>query len=285
VPLYLIAIVFIINEFPNKNQTRGDAFSITISAIMILLATYLVVVPIINTPTVIINNEFIKFNNKLYYWHDIESIALTGSCPMKISITLTEGICLMWKDGAINYVYDRMYSNTAEIKLFIEREVLGKENVLVDPIRYENVNEEFQYFKRNPVFSSQGITLLIFTMLFVFIGLTFKQTPAIFLPIILWPLLFTITSSSFDYFGLSDHHLQIKNYSLFWTNKIYAIKDIKEIVFESGNRLPKGLRIITNDYKTKLFKGDTLTNKQWADFKEALLNKQISVRSEVRSIF
>lgn len=62
--------------------------------------------------------------------------------------------------------------------------------------------------------------------------------------------------------------------------KAFRLNEIKEIVFETRHNMPNCLRIITNDFKTKLYPAGTLRDRTWLALKERLESHDISVRNE-----
>ena len=56
--------------------------------------------------------------------------------------------------------------------------------------------------------------------------------------------------------------------------------EIEIIVFESQGKQPNSLRIITTNYKRKLYPAGTLNNKKWLEMKTELERKNIKVRNE-----
>lgn len=54
----------------------------------------------------------------------------------------------------------------------------------------------------------------------------------------------------------------------------------QEIVFETQGKMPNNLRVITKDFRTKLFRAGTLTDKTWLALKDRLESKNITVSNE-----
>ena len=46
-----------------------------------------------------------------------------------------------------------------------------------------------------------------------------------------------------------------------WKNDTYYIKDLREIVFEEPHKMSTSLRVITNNYETKLYPAGSIRNK------------------------
>jgi hypothetical protein len=61
---------------------------------------------------------------------------------------------------------------------------------------------------------------------------------------------------------------------------VYRLSDIREVVFELPYKMPVSLRIITNDFESKLYPAATLWSKKWIELKDELEKKNIKVRNE-----
>ena len=55
---------------------------------------------------------------------------------------------------------------------------------------------------------------------------------------------------------------------------------IKELVIETPHKQSTSLRIITNDFQSKMYQAGSLRDKTWTKLKEYLLKKEIKVRNE-----
>ena len=76
-----------------------------------------------------------------------------------------------------------------------------------------------------------------------------------------------------------NNYLIIKNTIWFWKRDIYLLTDIKEVVIETPHRLSTSLRIITTDYRDKLYPAGSLSDKTWKKMMEQLRNDKIKVRN------
>lgn len=89
-----------------------------------------------------------------------------------------------------------------------------------------------------------------------------------------------ILNSQMNYFGISEHYFVVKNHNFIWKEKIYRLNNISEVVFETQGKMPNCLRIITKDFKYKLYPASTLCNETWLELKSALEKEGIKVRNE-----
>ncbi len=83
-----------------------------------------------------------------------------------------------------------------------------------------------------------------------------------------------------NYFQVSDNLFVVRNHNLFWKKKAYRITEIKEVVFETQGKMPNCLRVITKNFKNKLYPAGTLRDKTWLALKDKLESFDITVRNE-----
>ena len=82
------------------------------------------------------------------------------------------------------------------------------------------------------------------------------------------------------YFIITREFLVVKNTVWFWMREIYLLEDIKEIVIETPHKRETSLRIITTDYRDKLYSAGSLRNKTWKRLIEKFEIIKIKVRNE-----
>jgi hypothetical protein len=208
--------------------------------------------------------------------------------PFKFIITFPmEGTAILFNDGTEKILFDDMYSNSSEIKLFLERVVIKKQDfnhdsikeISDDAIRFENE----ETFKGNQFTSLRGISLWGLIGFFGFLLISKWQSPPLGLLIFFgafgtfW---FVLNSWLMHYFGLTKDYLIVRNHNFFWKVKIYRLTDIKEVVYETQGKQPNCMRIITNDFRNKLYPAGTLRDKTWLDLKDKLEAKGVTVRNE-----
>lgn len=243
-----------------------------------------------NSPkiTIEIDRKLISFGTDTYNLKDIKELILTGKFPFRYIFKFPmEGAKLVFNNGATRYIYDDMYSNSWQIKKYLEEVIIEKRDYLETP-SFKTINEilvidDQNVFKGNPLTSLRGISLwgligfligfMIYKMKIPSMGIIITFS----LVSIFW---FILHSWLMHYFGLSNNYFVIMNHNYFWIKKIYRIEDIKEIVFESNGNQPNCLRIITKDYKNKLYPAGTLRDKTWLNMKDRLELKGVTVRNE-----
>lgn len=241
-----------------------------------------------NTPAITLNEHYIKFGKKSFRLKDIEEVKLTGKRYFRyIFFTYMEATTLVFKDGTEKVIFDSVYSNSHKIKSFLKQVVIDEKEYKpyqVSKIDKKNLPfEPKEYFKGNPFFSFRGIMLwgfiLFLSYLFFFKPFPNKNIPYVFLGVygLFW---FVLNSWMMYFFGLTKNHLIVKNHYFLWEIKTYKLTDIHEIVYESQGRSPNCMRIITKDFKYKLYRAGTLRDKTWIKLMHQLQEKGIKVRNE-----
>ena len=256
------------------------------------LAIYVFVFSIVYTywrksPKITVDKHIIRIDDQTFYLRDIKDIKLLGKMPFHFIMSIPmESTTILFNDGTEKILFDDMYSNSSDLKLFLEQVFFKKQDfkpalknqISINEIQFENE----ETFKGNQFTSLRGISLWgligFFTLLLFSegktqpVGLIFFGAFGIF-----W---FITHSWLMHYFGLTKKFLIIKNHNFFWKLKIYRLSDIKEIVFETQGKLPNCLRVITNDYRNNLYPAGTLRDKMWLNFKVKLETKGLIVRNE-----
>jgi len=231
----------------------------------------------------------IKIGYRSYEHNEIKEIKLTGKRKLG-SISAESGI-IEFNNGTKLVLFDRLYSNISEIKLFLEQVVINKEEY--KPKRIETIPrnairfEKEEKFKIFPLLSFESIVYWSFMVILISALLTNKNYNSLNIQSVIYiSVIFLLFFLQFSwrmyYFGLTKNHLIIRNHHYLWTKKIYQLSDIKEIIFEPSVYIarPNSMRIITIDYTTKLFPASTLRDKTWLKLKRELEQRGIKVRNE-----
>jgi len=279
-----------IEVFQKEQIEQKDYLLPLVPVLLFFMAFYSVYAYWKNAPTIIVdpNRKSINFGTELYYLNDIKNISLTGKMPFRYIIKFPmEGASILFKNGVEKFIYDDMYSNTWQIKRFIDQVIIKKIEISETDEQTINQNnlrfEKEEIFKGNSLTSLRGISLWGLIGLFIW-GMAFKiDNPSLGLFLFFlgfstfW---FILHSWMMHYFGLTKEFLVVRNHNYFWMQKIYRIDEIKEIVYESQGQQPNCLRIITKDFKNKLYPAGTLRDKTWLYLKERLEKNGIIVRNE-----
>ena len=277
-----------IDILQKENPATKEYFMPVFSLALYLLAFSLLYAYRKNSPKIILDKQTIKIGGDTFNLKDVKDIALTGKMPFKFIITFPmEGTAILFNDGTEKILFDDMYSNSSEIKLFLERVVVKKQDfnhdsikeISNDAIRFENE----ETFKGNQFTSLRGISLWGLIGFFALMLVTKWQNPPLRLLIFLGAIgtfWFVLHSWLMHYFGLTMDYLVVRNHNFIWKVKLYHLKDIKEVVFETQGKQPNCMRVITKYFKNKLYPAGTLRDKTWLDLKDKLEAKGVTVRNE-----
>lgn len=293
ISLFLFAIGSIIlfssiNILQKSQPATKDYFMPLFGIGFYLLAFSMIYAYRKNAPKVIIDKYTIKIGDQTIDIKDIKDVALTGKMPFRYILSFPmEGTALLLIDGTEKFLFDDMYANSSEIKLFLEQVVLNKQEY--KPALTSDISKDYVYieneetFKGNPFISFRGISLWGLIGFFGFMLLNKSPNTPIQVTIILsvlgisWVLLHAWLM---HYFGLTTDYLIVRNHIYFWKVKIYRLSDIKEVVYETQGKQPNCMRIITKDFRNKLYPAGTLRDKTWLYLKKKLEAKGVEVRNE-----
>lgn len=259
-----------------------------LSAGILFVAGYMLYKYYKNAPVIQLDARSVSFGNRTISWTDVTSIKLSGKFRFPFIIYFPmEATAIYFKDGSSLLIFDDMYQNAWQIKAFLQDVVIDKKTTQppeVFEVRAEDLSSEnFTIYKDNQFTSLRGIMLWgMFTVFFLII-MSKKISPPtsalLFLTGfgIFW---FLLHSYMMHYFNCSDHFFVVKNHNLPWRTKRYRLKDIREMVFETQGKQPNCLRIITRDFKSKLYPASTLRDNTWLSMKADLERHHIPVRNE-----
>jgi len=237
-----------------------------------------------NSPKVTIDKDTIKIGHMTFYVKNIKDIVLTGK--RELGLFPMESITILFDNGTKKVLFDDMYSNSYDIKLFLEQVVLNKQEYkpkLINKISRNAIRfEREETFKGNQFINIHGIMLwgLLGFLIFMIFRMTDKPVLLLF-PAVYGTGWFLGFSYLMHYFGLTKDYLIIRNHNFLWMAKIYRLSDIKEVVFEQQGNLPNCMRVITIDFKNKLYPAAPLRKKKWLEMKRELEQKGVKVRDEV----
>ena len=255
-------------------------------------------------PVVTIDSFGIKlttaFNSKSYYWADIEEIELTGKQPHKfLFISMpTEATTIKFEDGTVFNLWVDYYRNKSELRVILERanKILTMNTKKMTSLKFEiektnystiRINDiEGDEFNGNHLLSINGIFFygwIVFWGIFLFIksdSITLVSISSIFTFVMVLFFIPALLSFQMHYFIITREFLVVKNTVWFWMREIYLLEDIKEIVIETPHKRETSLRIITTDYRDKLYSAGSLRNKTWKRLIEKFEIIKIKVRNE-----
>ena len=282
-------IMYMAFYLPPKDghKSSSDYILLPLGALLVFMGFYTVYSFFKKSPIITVNNNSIWFNKDEYNWADIKDIILTGKQPFWSAFDAPmEGAKFTCRDGTELYMFDYMYTNSGAVKSFIQQVIIDKSSYATVPDNAMNDAgaEDFETFKGPQLLSFYGIMcwlLIGFLVFMMAITPIHKVSPTAFIVMGCF-LLFWLTLSGWlmHYFKVSQNFLVIKDHIYFWQNTVYRISDIKEVVFESARKQPNCLRVITNDFHSKLYPAGTLRDKTWLLMKDKLESYGVKVRNE-----
>lgn len=238
------------------------------------------------------------FKTKKYSWTEIKQIQITGKQFHKflfVSMPI-EATTIYLKDNSEIYLWADYYRNKSELRVVLDR----ANNILQDKKQFANldfnierpnladqyINEsDAKEFNGNHLFTFNG---LLFYGWIIFIGFIVSTKPQVFLTnygaIISISFATLVITGMLSYqmhnFKITTEFLIVRNTVWFWRKDIYSISDIREVVVETPHRLSTSLRVITNDFRDKLYPAGSLSDKTWKELMEQLRHDKTKVRNE-----
>lgn len=282
-------MIYIFYKMWLNNEIENKTYFMPIFGILVYCSGYSFVRSYIkNSPKIILDFDKIIIKDKTYYWKDIQNIKMTGKKGFGLFSYQMEITTLEFKNNITEYIFDDMYSNSWEIKSFIKQIVVDKKDSFEindkKIFKKEIEKENFEEFKGSPFFSFRGI--MMWSLILFFLFLTFSPIRKIpffnalkfFIPFgLFW---FAFNAYCMHYFELSKNYFVVRNHYFWWVKDIYKNSEIEIIVYESQAKQPNNLRLITKNYRHKIYPAGTLNDQKWLEMKTQLERKNIKVRNE-----
>ncbi|MFT3704514.1 MAG: hypothetical protein QM802_19255 [Agriterribacter sp.] len=281
-------LIVVFNIAAKKGAASKVDFMPVIAAGVYFFAFYTVYKYFKNAPVIHLDKDAISFNHQTFFFADLDRIELTGKQNFSYLIGFPmEAATLTFKNGETKYIFDDMYGNSWMLKSFLQQVVIDKKQFIepsnenIDP--YDLDTDGYETYNGNQITSMRGIILWGMIAFLAYLPFTSKKQPstiAVFSIAGCCLFYFTIFSWGMNYFKVSQNYFVIKNQNFFWLTRAYRIKDIDEIVFETKPKAPNSLRVITKDFKNKLYLASTLRDKTWLEMQEKLESLGLKVRNE-----
>lgn len=294
-------LISTINEL--QAEKTNDVTGVLIPILFLLLIIFILVKYLNCFPKLTIDRRGIMFttlfNSIKYDWSEIENIELTGKKQFGTFFnTPLEATTFYFKNGELKHFWIEHYSNSPEIRIVLERaeKILCDKSSAFNNLEFNVYNEpnliedvelrEKEVFNDNHALSANGIIFygfLIFTLYIIFENPSeiIEKYDKLLVISLVCLVLCGGFSYTMNYFILTDKYLIVRNSIWFWKKEIYRIDGIKEIVIDMPFRSSICLRVINNNYKSKVYQGSSLRNKTWGKLISRLEQKNIAVRNEV----
>ena len=281
-------MLFWLSSTPEGQEDPIATMAMLLFAIVLfLLGIYTWYKYLKNVPIIKIQKDYIQFGSDIYMQEDVEYVDLWGKkdFPFLISHPM-EAASIRFKDGTVRYMFGDLYTNSWEVKSYLETVFIKKETYH-PPHRKATKDHlmssgEFQAFKQPQLLTMRGISVWILPFIIMYLVSPEGAAPlggmlAVAAFFIFW---FILGSWFMHYPSLSKKELIIQNHNFFWKKHVYPLDQVKEVVFETQYRMPNCVRVIGTDHRNKLYPAGTLWDKDWWAFEEALEKKGIKVRNE-----
>lgn len=238
------------------------------------------------------------FKTKKYSWTEVKEIQITGKQPCKFLFVSmpVEATTINLIDNSVVYLWVDYYRNKSELRVVLERanDILQTNkqfsalNFNTDKPKFADqlVNDYIgREFNGNHILTFNGIVFYCWFGYFTYLILTLeKNSLNIMARLIAIPLVLlsipALLSYQMHYFIIGQNFILIKNTIWLWKRDIYPLSDIKEVVIETPHRLSTSLRVITTDFRDKLYPAGSLSDTTWKELMEQLRNYKIKVRNE-----
>jgi hypothetical protein len=295
-----LSIFKVINDLENGIPFTKTMFIVPL--IFCPFSIYIIYYLLTYFPSISIDKNGIEistiFRTKNYSWSEIKEIKLTGKQPHRflfISMPV-EATTILLNNNSEIYLWADYYRNKSDLRVILNRanKILRDNKKMAtldfnisrpDYTAYYQGDYEGKEFNGNHLYTVNGV---LFYAWFAFIGyliyiksaqFSFSYVAAIVLPLVAFSIP-GLLSYQMHYFIVTNKFLVVKNTFWFWRNDIYMLSDIREVVIETPHRLSTSLRVITNDFREKLYPAGSLSDKTWKELIRQINSDKIEVRNE-----
>lgn len=291
------------------NFNNGNSFLKTVLPVSIfplIASLYSLFFFFKNFPGINISSEGIEFRGVLksifYSWSEVKEIKLTEKVPMKFFFISApkEATLFILNDNSTKRIWADNYSNMPLLRRGlreINRYLSNRQPVPIDffdeqRLQVAKNSEEFEdelYFEQYKGNAWVSINTLLLIGWLVFVIFAVSKAPDVFLKSggAIFSLSFSIivllglAVYQLHFFVLTNKRIIVKNHMWPWYAKEYPLAEIEEVVLESPPKLSYSLRIIDNEFNSKIFPAGSLKDETWKRLLNELKKKNIKVRSEI----
>ncbi|MDF2187835.1 PH domain-containing protein [Paraflavitalea sp. CAU 1676] len=259
---------------------------------------------LVKWPAITIDTAGIRFRlffrTRSYSWNEISKIQLTGKRKYKFLhiVVPAEAVTIRLHDGREIPIWESNYRNMPALRLVLQRAaaLLKLPDNSMKNLDFSKVEKEAgvsdmevgtgKLYKGNYLLSGAMIAIYAFIVLiFILDRMLFSEfKKQIWVSLLNWTILVVVCwpmTIQLYYFEITNHYLVVRHHLFWWHKKNYAIGDIMELVVEAPGKRSNSLRIITNDFKTRIYTADSIRAKDWPEFIEDLRARGLTVRDEL----
>ena len=286
-----IAILFLVVAWFTFIMLRLTKSLPAEAAFLFFLIAGILFIFFFKSPTITFDEKAIRrtrfFFRTIYSWDDVENVTLSSNEDYYILLFFggqKEAMRLQFRDGKVLRIWGDVYSNMAEMRAFVGRKLNSRLHFLKTSdqrsIGQVLVNKRYA----GDVFTSFNTLFIIGITIFMLSGANsiFKPWRGLFLliPLLFCLLMFIGKGFQMNYFEIDFDKLSIRNHYFPWKKKEYDLRDIEEVGKEKQYRSSTGLRIITYEFQSKLYRAGSLRDHHWNELFNDLKSLGIKISSE-----
>ena len=188
-------------------------------------------------PTIRLDEEVIKSGRKIFLWKDLENLNFEASKKGLLGIPV-DGTSFTFKNQKRIFMRDHLYSNSQEIKMFVDRVIIKKlEYIPSTNSNQNNVSETVVEWDSYELFQSDqippyvtirlGLIGMFFMLIFngnLSVGKLFGAACILYVIVLLYRRIQFLVSSNF---------LLVKmKFNPYWEKVVFTLRDINQVDFE-----------------------------------------------------
>ena len=178
-----------------------------------------------------------------------------------------EATSILFDNGDKLNIWEDFYRNCEEMRSYIVRKSSDKVRDPRPGIIANNLQSVSRRRYSGNAYTSFNTILVVGMAVFMAVSTMGKPGAGILLliPFGFVLLIFLILGTQMNFFLIDEGCLFVKNHFFPWVNKQIRLEDIVEADIETPNRRSTGLRIITRDFRSKIYGAGSLRNRNWDD--------------------
>lgn len=223
----------------------------------------------------------------IYSWDDVENVTLSSNEDYYIFLFFggkKEAMKLQFKDGTVLRIWGDVYSNMAEMRAFVKEKLNSRLHFLKPSYQRSILQTLVNKRYAGNVFTSFNTLFIAGITIFMIASVNsiFKPWSGLFLliPLLFCLLMFIGKGFQMNYFEIDFDKLIIRNHYFPWKKKEYDLRDIEEVGKEKQYRSSTGLRIITYEFQSKLYRAGSLRDRHWNELFNDLKSLGIKISSQ-----
>ena len=235
-------------------------------------------------PRVILDENFITIkkltDTKTFDWSDVQEVFLSKK-EYYIGQSM-EATVVIFNNGDKLILWDHMYSNGAEMRKFINLKAGAKEMDPIPKITQKSIYSVNSRVYAGNVFTSLNTLLIIGIAIFFFYTIKSSATNGlrILIPMGFIVLFYFGLGTQMNYFLIDDGYVIIKNHYFPWQSIKINLNDIESVDIETRDKRSTSLRILSKNFKSKIYGAGTLRDHNWNDLLNDLKVIGIPVRDD-----